>query len=164
MGVSCIAGWFFTSWAIRESAAILTVNCERHFSLPDQYPSCSCFSGAKWLTNLSPTLLPIYFPHLLRQCWPQVPCIFIFFYTDLSISMWISLFLIHRASSEFDIQFTLLPRWTNAASISPCSFSVFHTAFLQVCLALALHNYCSHILIPVLTFYPAWRLVCNQHM
>ena len=63
-----------------------TVNYEPCFSLPDHYP-CSCFSGAKGLTNLSPTLLHIYFPHLLRQYWPQVLCISIFFYIALSISM-----------------------------------------------------------------------------
>ena len=85
-GVSCSAGWFFTNWAIRESVAILTVNYEPYFSLyfSDHYP-CSCFSRAKGLTNLRPILLHIYFSHLLRQCWPQVLCISIFFYVDLSI-------------------------------------------------------------------------------
>ena len=86
-GVSCITGWFFTNWAIRESVAIYSLWIMNLIFHSQTTILALVSPEPKDLTNLSPTLLHIYFPHLQRQCWPQVLCISIFFYIDLSISM-----------------------------------------------------------------------------
>lgn len=98
------------------------------------------------MTNLSPhstlsfcrkLLYPYLFPLLIQARFYTFPCIFVF-YVDLSaphpqnfLRVWYPNYF---ALNE--------PQFNNIDFFFLCSFSMFHTAFLKVGLALAIHNSC----------------------